>query len=174
MYLPLINFSSSISDYWASTGSLRWLVDLSMSPQRSEILPLTKSSLEPSLLPLVCIWMQMCDVQVPHAANILIKLQQRALISVKVISLWLPLAGNVCFYGQCEYYCSTENPVCGRPHALEVSLATMLPDLTLAPRRSWRSPWRRSYSRTKKAQWVHFVYFGLFRINWVSTVVKCI
>ncbi|XP_037545373.1 extracellular serine/threonine protein kinase FAM20C-like [Nematolebias whitei] len=62
-------------------------------------------------------------------------------------------AGNVCFYGQCEYYCSTENPVCGRPHALEVSLATMLPDLTLAPRRSWRSPWRRSYSRTKKAQW---------------------
>uniref|UniRef100_A0A3Q3GFU5 Extracellular serine/threonine protein kinase FAM20C-like n=1 Tax=Kryptolebias marmoratus TaxID=37003 RepID=A0A3Q3GFU5_KRYMA len=62
-------------------------------------------------------------------------------------------AGNVCFYGQCEYYCSTENPVCGRPHALEVSLAAMLPDLTLAPRRSWRSPWRRSYSRTKLAQW---------------------
>ncbi|XP_024127602.1 extracellular serine/threonine protein kinase FAM20C [Oryzias melastigma] len=62
-------------------------------------------------------------------------------------------AGNVCFYGQCEYYCSTENPVCGRPHALEVSMATMLPDLSLAPRRSWRSPWRRSYSRTKLAQW---------------------
>ncbi|XP_041831492.1 extracellular serine/threonine protein kinase FAM20C-like isoform X2 [Melanotaenia boesemani] len=62
-------------------------------------------------------------------------------------------AGNVCFYGQCEYYCSTEHPVCGRPHALEVSLASMLPDLSLAPRRSWRSPWRRSYSRTKLAQW---------------------
>nr|XP_019960924.1 PREDICTED: extracellular serine/threonine protein kinase FAM20C-like [Paralichthys olivaceus] len=62
--------------------------------------------------------------------------------------------GNVCFYGQCEYYCSTEHPVCGQPHALEVSLAAMLPDLTLAPRRSWRSPWRRSYSRTKLAQWV--------------------
>ncbi|XP_022612762.1 extracellular serine/threonine protein kinase FAM20C-like [Seriola dumerili] len=61
--------------------------------------------------------------------------------------------GNVCFYGQCEYYCSTEHPVCGRPHALEVSLAAMLPDLTLAPRRSWRSPWRRSYSRTKLARW---------------------
>ncbi|KAM3598848.1 uncharacterized protein V6R79_023356 [Siganus canaliculatus] len=61
--------------------------------------------------------------------------------------------GNVCFYGQCEYYCSTEHPVCGRPHALEVSLAAMLPDLTLAPRRSWRSPWRRSYSRTKLAKW---------------------
>ncbi|XP_058508504.1 extracellular serine/threonine protein kinase FAM20C-like [Solea solea] len=61
--------------------------------------------------------------------------------------------GNVCFYGQCEYYCSTEHPVCGQPHALEVSLAAMLPDLALAPRRSWRSPWRRSYSRTKLAQW---------------------
>ncbi|XP_014908755.1 extracellular serine/threonine protein kinase FAM20C-like isoform X2 [Poecilia latipinna] len=62
-------------------------------------------------------------------------------------------AGNVCFYGKCEYYCSVEHPVCGRPHALEVSLATMLPDLSLAPRRSWRSPWRRSYSRTKLAHW---------------------
>ncbi|KAG7262794.1 hypothetical protein CRUP_025360 [Coryphaenoides rupestris] len=61
--------------------------------------------------------------------------------------------GNVCFYGQCAYYCSTEHPVCGSPRALEVSLATMLPDLSLAPRRSWRSPWRRSYSRTKLAQW---------------------
>ncbi|XP_028454923.1 extracellular serine/threonine protein kinase FAM20C [Perca flavescens] len=61
--------------------------------------------------------------------------------------------GNVCFYGQCEYYCSTEHPVCGQPHALEVSLATMLPDLAIAPRRSWRSPWRRSYSRSKLAQW---------------------
>ncbi|XP_074511432.1 extracellular serine/threonine protein kinase FAM20C-like [Sebastes fasciatus] len=62
-------------------------------------------------------------------------------------------AGNVCFYGQCEYYCSSEHPVCGQPHALEVSLAAMLPDLTLAPRRSWRSPWRRSYSRSKLAKW---------------------
>ncbi|XP_037333110.1 extracellular serine/threonine protein kinase FAM20C [Pungitius pungitius] len=62
-------------------------------------------------------------------------------------------AGNVCFYGQCEYYCSPEHPVCGRPHELEVSLAAMLPDLTLAPRRSWRSPWRRSYSRHKLAEW---------------------
>ncbi|KAM9391738.1 extracellular serine/threonine protein kinase FAM20C-like [Pholidichthys leucotaenia] len=62
-------------------------------------------------------------------------------------------AGNVCFYGQCEYYCSVEHPVCGKPHMLEVSLAAMLPDLSVAPRRSWRSPWRRSYSRTKKTQW---------------------
>ncbi|KAI5088878.1 extracellular serine/threonine protein kinase FAM20C [Silurus meridionalis] len=61
--------------------------------------------------------------------------------------------GNTCFYGQCSYYCSTEHAVCGRPRALEGSLAAMLPDLSLAPRRSWRNPWRRSYSRSKLALW---------------------
>ncbi|XP_069545654.1 extracellular serine/threonine protein kinase FAM20C-like [Brachyistius frenatus] len=61
--------------------------------------------------------------------------------------------GNVCFYGQCSYYCSTEHAVCGRPRGLEASLAVMLPDPTLAARRSWRSPWRRSYSRSKLAKW---------------------
>ncbi|KAB5526116.1 hypothetical protein PHYPO_G00148050 [Pangasianodon hypophthalmus] len=59
--------------------------------------------------------------------------------------------GNSCFYGQCSYYCSTEHAVCGRPRALEGSLAAMLPDLSLSPRRSWRNPWRRSYSRSKLA-----------------------
>uniref|UniRef100_A0A8C6L2M7 Family with sequence similarity 20 member C, like n=1 Tax=Nothobranchius furzeri TaxID=105023 RepID=A0A8C6L2M7_NOTFU len=61
--------------------------------------------------------------------------------------------GNVCFYGQCSYYCSTEHAVCGHPRDLEASLAVMLPDLSLATRRSWRSPWRRSYSRSKLASW---------------------
>ncbi|XP_017568676.1 extracellular serine/threonine protein kinase FAM20C [Pygocentrus nattereri] len=61
--------------------------------------------------------------------------------------------GNSCFYGQCSYYCSTEHAVCGRPRALEGSLAAMLPDLSLAPRRSWKNPWRRSYSRSKLALW---------------------
>ncbi|XP_030595050.1 extracellular serine/threonine protein kinase FAM20C-like [Archocentrus centrarchus] len=61
--------------------------------------------------------------------------------------------GNVCFYGQCSYYCSTEHAVCGRSRDLEGSLAVMLPDLSLAGRRTWRSPWRRSYSRSKLAKW---------------------
>lgn len=61
--------------------------------------------------------------------------------------------GNMCFYGQCSYYCSTEHAICGRPHMIEGSMAAMLPDLSLAPRRSWRSPWRRSYSRSKLALW---------------------
>uniref|UniRef100_A0A3Q3ADR3 Family with sequence similarity 20 member C, like n=1 Tax=Kryptolebias marmoratus TaxID=37003 RepID=A0A3Q3ADR3_KRYMA len=61
--------------------------------------------------------------------------------------------GNVCFYGQCSYYCSTEHAICGQPRDLEASLAVMLPDLSLATRRTWRSPWRRSYSRSKRAKW---------------------
>ncbi|XP_060946821.1 extracellular serine/threonine protein kinase FAM20C-like [Limanda limanda] len=61
--------------------------------------------------------------------------------------------GSVCFYGLCSYYCSTEHAVCGRPRTLEASLAVLLPDLSLATRRSWRSPWRRSYSRSKLAKW---------------------
>ncbi|XP_062845396.1 extracellular serine/threonine protein kinase FAM20C [Trichomycterus rosablanca] len=61
--------------------------------------------------------------------------------------------GNSCFYGQCSYYCSTEHAVCGRPRALEGSMAAMLPELSLASRRSWRNPWRRSYSRSKLALW---------------------
>ncbi|XP_075941428.1 extracellular serine/threonine protein kinase FAM20C-like [Anarhichas minor] len=61
--------------------------------------------------------------------------------------------GNVCFYGKCSYYCSTEHAVCGRPRSLEASLAVMLPDLSLESRRTWRSPWRRSYSRSKLATW---------------------
>lgn len=70
------------------------------------------------------------------------------------VHLFLPLVGNVCFYGQCSYYCSTEHAVCGQPRDLEASLAVMLPDLSLATRRTWRSPWRRSYSRSKLAKLV--------------------
>uniref|UniRef100_A0A8C2Z6W8 Family with sequence similarity 20 member C, like n=1 Tax=Cyclopterus lumpus TaxID=8103 RepID=A0A8C2Z6W8_CYCLU len=65
--------------------------------------------------------------------------------------------GSVCFYGKCSYYCSTEHAVCGRPRLLEASLAAMLPDVSLEARRSWRSPWRRSYSRSKLAS-------GCFRL----------
>uniref|UniRef100_A0A8C4P641 Extracellular serine/threonine protein kinase FAM20C-like n=1 Tax=Dromaius novaehollandiae TaxID=8790 RepID=A0A8C4P641_DRONO len=51
-------------------------------------------------------------------------------------------AGNVCFYGECSYYCSTEHALCGKPDQLEGSMAALLPDKSLAKRRSWRSPWR--------------------------------
>uniref|UniRef100_A0A674AV05 Family with sequence similarity 20 member C, like n=1 Tax=Salmo trutta TaxID=8032 RepID=A0A674AV05_SALTR len=46
-----------------------------------------------------------------------------------------------------------QHAVCGRPQNLEASLAMMLPDPSLATRRTWRSPWKCSYSRSKLAVW---------------------
>lgn len=61
-------------------------------------------------------------------------------------------ANNVCFYGECSYYCSTEHALCGKPDQIEGSLAAFLPDLSLAKRKTWRNPWRRSYHKRKKAE----------------------
>lgn len=67
---------------------------------------------------------------------------------------WICLspANNICFYGECSYYCSTEHALCGRPDQIEGSLAAFLPDLSLAKRKTWRNPWRRSYHKRKKAE----------------------
>ncbi|CAM9919298.1 unnamed protein product [Lampetra fluviatilis] len=62
-------------------------------------------------------------------------------------------ASNVCFYGDCSYYCTTEHALCGQPDQLEGSLAAFLPDTDIAPRTSWRNPWRRSYHKRRKANW---------------------
>ncbi|XP_066490263.1 extracellular serine/threonine protein kinase FAM20C-like [Tiliqua scincoides] len=62
-------------------------------------------------------------------------------------------AGNICFFGVCSYYCSTEHALCGKPDQLEGSMAALLPDKEQVERRQWRSPWRRSYSKYKKAEW---------------------
>ncbi|XP_013910396.1 PREDICTED: extracellular serine/threonine protein kinase FAM20C-like, partial [Thamnophis sirtalis] len=62
-------------------------------------------------------------------------------------------AGNICFFGECSYYCSTEHALCGKPDQLEGSMAALLPDKIIAGRQSWRNPWRRSYSKIKKAEW---------------------
>ncbi|XP_053577283.1 extracellular serine/threonine protein kinase FAM20C [Bombina bombina] len=68
-------------------------------------------------------------------------------------TFYISPANNVCFYGVCSYYCSTEHALCGKPDQLEGSIAAFLPDTALAKRRSWRSPWRRSYHKSKKADW---------------------
>lgn len=61
--------------------------------------------------------------------------------------------GNLCFYGDCEYYCDAEHAICGKPDLIEGSFATFLPSLDEADRVSWLNPWRRSYSKYKKASW---------------------
>ncbi|CAH2312255.1 extracellular serine threonine kinase FAM20C-like [Pelobates cultripes] len=67
-------------------------------------------------------------------------------------TFYISPANNVCFYGECSYYCSMEHGLCGKPDLLEGSMAAFLPDSALAKRKSWRSPWRRSYHKSKKAE----------------------
>lgn len=59
-------------------------------------------------------------------------------------------ANNLCFHGKCSYYCDTGHAICGQPDVLEGSFAAFLPE---SERKIWRHPWRRSYSKRKKAQW---------------------
>lgn len=60
---------------------------------------------------------------------------------------------NVCFHGQCSYYCDTSHAICGNPDMLEGSFAAYLPPQDLLERKTWRHPWRRSYHKRRKAKW---------------------
>lgn len=60
---------------------------------------------------------------------------------------------NMCFHGQCSYYCDTSHAVCGNPDMLEGSFAAYLPTQEVLERKTWRHPWRRSYHKRKKARW---------------------
>ncbi|XP_059167496.1 extracellular serine/threonine protein CG31145-like [Physella acuta] len=62
-------------------------------------------------------------------------------------------AGNWCFHGSCSYYCDSSHPICGHPMMLEGSLAAFLPPIQMAKRKTWRNPWKRSYSKHRKAYW---------------------
>ena len=62
-------------------------------------------------------------------------------------------ANNLCFHGKCGYYCDTAHAICGSPDTLEGSFAAFLPSKSLAPRKVWRHPYRRSYHKRKKAVW---------------------
>ncbi|XP_077979922.1 extracellular serine/threonine protein kinase FAM20C-like isoform X3 [Glandiceps talaboti] len=66
---------------------------------------------------------------------------------------------NVCFVGHCSYYCQTETAVCGHPDMIEGSFAAYLPPFKMAPRKTWRHPWRRSYSKHKRAAWEDDPYY---------------
>lgn len=59
-------------------------------------------------------------------------------------------AKNLCFHGHCSYYCDSGHAICGAPDMLEGSFGAFFPD---SERKVWRHPWRRSYSKRKKAPW---------------------
>ncbi|KAJ3607622.1 hypothetical protein NHX12_024673 [Muraenolepis orangiensis] len=95
--------------------------------------------------------------RVPPVAGRLVNMTKEIRDVTKDKKLWrtffLSPANNICFYGECSYYCSTEHALCGKPDQIEGSLAAFLPDLALAKRKTWRNPWRRSYHKRKKAEW---------------------
>ncbi|XP_045180919.2 extracellular serine/threonine protein CG31145-like isoform X2 [Mercenaria mercenaria] len=62
-------------------------------------------------------------------------------------------AGNLCFYGECDYYCDSAHAFCGHPDTIEISVQSYLPSRNIAKRKSWYQPWRRSYSKYRKAYW---------------------
>ncbi|KAI7797266.1 putative extracellular serine/threonine protein kinase FAM20C, partial [Triplophysa rosa] len=95
--------------------------------------------------------------RVPPVAGRLVNMTKEIRDVTRDKKLWrtffISPANNICFYGECSYYCSTEHALCGKPDQIEGSLAAFLPDLALAKRRTWRNPWRRSYHKRKKAEW---------------------
>ena len=54
-------------------------------------------------------------------------------------------AGNLCFFGECDYYCDSAHAFCGHPDMIEASVQSYLPSRNIAKRKSWYQPWRRSY-----------------------------
>uniref|UniRef100_A0A8D2JF71 FAM20C golgi associated secretory pathway kinase n=1 Tax=Varanus komodoensis TaxID=61221 RepID=A0A8D2JF71_VARKO len=95
--------------------------------------------------------------RVPPVAGRLVNMTREIRDVTRDKKLWrtffISPANNICFYGECSYYCSTEHALCGKPDQIEASLAAFLPDLSLAKRKTWRNPWRRSYHKRKKAEW---------------------
>ncbi|XP_023863137.1 extracellular serine/threonine protein kinase FAM20C [Salvelinus sp. IW2-2015] len=95
--------------------------------------------------------------RVPPVAGRLLNMTKEIKDVTRDKKLWrtffISPANNICFYGECSYYCSTEHALCGKPDQIQGSLAAFLPDLTLAKRKTWRNPWRRSYNKRKKAEW---------------------
>lgn len=95
--------------------------------------------------------------RVPPVAGRLVNMTREIRDVTRDKKLWrtffISPANNICFYGECSYYCSTEHALCGKPDQIEGSLAAFLPDLAVAKRKTWRNPWRRSYHKRKKAEW---------------------
>ena len=60
-----------------------------------------------------------------------------------VISLTLFSVGNLCFYGECSYYCDSRHSFCGKVDVIEGSLMVWLPESPQGDRDRWKSPYRR-------------------------------
>lgn len=61
---------------------------------------------------------------------------------------------NICFHGDCNYFCDVAHPCCGNPDTIEGTVTAFLPvdkhDIKGTP-----YPWRREYSKRWKAEWLN-------------------
>ncbi|XP_035695342.1 extracellular serine/threonine protein kinase FAM20C-like isoform X3 [Branchiostoma floridae] len=87
--------------------------------------------------------------------NVTSEIRQKSEDEKLLKTFFVSPVGNVCFFGDCSYYCNTEHMICAIKdhHMLEGSVAAYLPRWQEAPRKTWKHPWKRSYSRVRKADW---------------------
>ncbi|XP_042191915.1 glycosaminoglycan xylosylkinase isoform X2 [Callorhinchus milii] len=70
--------------------------------------------------------------------------------SEQLLSTFLTLGNNSCFYGKC-YYCRESEPACANGDIMEGSVTLWLPDIW--PLQKHRHPWGRTYREGKLARW---------------------
>ncbi|KAL8177366.1 UNVERIFIED_CONTAM: Glycosaminoglycan xylosylkinase [Gekko kuhli] len=68
----------------------------------------------------------------------------------QLLSTFLTLGNNTCFYGKC-YYCRETEPACADGDTMEGSVTLWLPDVW--PLQKHRHPWGRTYREGKLARW---------------------
>jgi hypothetical protein len=62
--------------------------------------------------------------------------------------------GNTCFTGHCSYYCDSTHATCGKPRdRLEGSAQIYLPSKPIVKWKATVHPYRRTYTKRKKADW---------------------
>lgn len=86
--------------------------------------------------------------------------------------LSLVLAGNICFFGKCDYYCDSAFAFCGHPDMIEVSLMSYLPSRNVALRKSWYQPWRRSYRSVFALNLSSFFILAFCRMNYCQKQIS--
>ncbi|CAM1325016.1 FAM20A (predicted) [Pycnogonum litorale] len=74
-------------------------------------------------------------------------------------TIFVSPADNLCIVGECKYYCVTGHAICGNPDKVEGSFAAYLAPFDDFPITRFYSPYRRSYSKRKKAKWEKNPYY---------------
>lgn len=67
-----------------------------------------------------------------------------------LLSTFLKVGNNTCFYGKC-YYCRETEPACANLDVMEGTVTLWLPDVW--PLQNHRHPWGRTYREGKLARW---------------------